>query len=76
MRSCSPTPARPPAALCPCGRAADPAWRGRLCEALAAQGVTLVSADELAHETEQKDREQTGLPPGGCSSQGGHSPDK
>lgn len=43
----------------------DPAWRVRLREALAAHGISLVSADELAHETEQKDREQTGLPPGG-----------
>ncbi|EFN56805.1 hypothetical protein CHLNCDRAFT_144326 [Chlorella variabilis] len=42
----------------------DPAWRVRLCEALAAQGICLVSADELEHETAQRDREQTGLPPG------------
>lgn len=31
------------------------------------QGITLVSADELAHETAQRDREQTGLPPGECT---------
>lgn len=46
------------------GWLADPAWRARLVEALAAQGVTIVSADELEHETAQKDREQRGLPPG------------
>lgn len=67
---------RPPA-WGPCCRPplADPAWRARLCEALTAHGVSLVSADELAHETEQKDREQTGLPPGGwlpkCSAAAG-----
>eukprot|EP00887_Chlorella_sp_A99_P001203 scaffold14.g1203.t1 len=42
----------------------DSAWRSRLCAALAAHGIALVSADELAHESAQKDREQRGLPPG------------
>ncbi|KAL4444143.1 hypothetical protein ABPG75_011880 [Micractinium tetrahymenae] len=42
----------------------DPAWRQQLCEALSMQGITLISADELGHETAQRDREQTGLPPG------------
>lgn len=31
---------------------------------LSAAGVTLVAADELLHETMQKDRQQMGLPPG------------
>ena len=51
-------------------RLADPAWRERACGALAAAGVGLVSADELAHETVQRDREQAGLPPGARASSG------
>ncbi|PSC76227.1 UPF0759 -like isoform X2 [Micractinium conductrix] len=42
----------------------DEAWRRRLADALTCQGITLVSADELEHETLQRDREQAGLPPG------------
>lgn len=41
----------------------DP-WRRRAAAALAAHGVAWVAADELEHETFQKDREQRGLPPG------------
>ena len=39
-------------------------WRERLVDALRRHGIAFVSADELEHETAQKDREQRGLPMG------------
>ena len=41
----------------------DP-WRRRAAAALTAHGIAWVAADELEHETFQKDREQRGLAPG------------
>jgi uncharacterized protein YecE (DUF72 family) len=38
-------------------------WRVKTHAALSAQGIAWVSADELEHETFQKDKEQTGLAP-------------
>jgi methylphosphotriester-DNA--protein-cysteine methyltransferase len=50
-------------ALRPCRRAA-PGALAELTSWLAAEGIVLVAADELQHETFQKDRQQTGLQPG------------
>jgi hypothetical protein len=42
----------------------DEKWRLKTHAALSSQGIAWVAADELEHETFQKDREQTGLTPG------------
>ncbi|MEW5319310.1 MAG: hypothetical protein WDW38_010470 [Sanguina aurantia] len=42
----------------------DPGTCKKLVEWLTAEGICLVAADELKHETFQRDRHQTGLPPG------------
>jgi uncharacterized protein YecE (DUF72 family) len=42
----------------------DPASAAALVPWLSNLGISLVSADELHHETFQKDRDQRGLPPG------------
>lgn len=39
-------------------------WRRKTHAALSAQGIAWVAADELEHETFQKDKQQTGLAPG------------
>lgn len=39
-------------------------WRRKTHAALSAQGIAWVAADELEHETFQKDKEQVGLAPG------------
>jgi uncharacterized protein YecE (DUF72 family) len=44
--------------------AGPPGGEERLGSWLAAHGIVAVAADELAHETAQRDREQRGLPPG------------
>jgi len=44
--------------------AGPPGGEERLGAWLAAHGIVAVAADELAHETAQRDREQRGLPPG------------
>lgn len=45
-------------------RIADPAAAADLSSWLTSAGICLVAADELRHETAQKDRQQVGLPPG------------
>jgi len=44
----------------------NPSWKCRMVHALREQGIALVAADELEHETFQKDKQQKGLPPGAC----------
>lgn len=43
---------------------ADAAAASKLADFCRRHGCVLVAADELEHETLQKDREQRGLPPG------------
>lgn len=42
----------------------EESWRQRASTALSAQGISWVAADELEHETAQRDRGQIGLPEG------------
>ena len=42
----------------------EDAWRPLTITALSSQGIAWVAADELEHETYQRDREQSGLPAG------------